>query len=988
MAEELNSRLSGSDIRRFEQTLASFDATLARQEEIAQKILKAEQDIANFRIGALEPYFDAYSKGLDEIIARKASKLNDAFLIMEHQAMESYKKAADSAIEESKRIDQAASADSGSNGGSVGGGGNEPPSSNNAEPSKLSDDQRNAMRTAEAEAAAGIADRLAAFNNQYKTLEEQRNAITKREANAITSIDDLRAARQEARKKQQEEYSEKEIKLQNTLTALTAARMQESKDKAAQLQEVRIANIQEAANAELELQNYLNKANAERSNQEKYSDEAAAAEARKAKAIADKKSSEQIESARILFIQREELKAKRKNNGVLEVEEAARIRRQANDKFKLEQENIEKLSKQREEREAKAAHKAGIRATDQAIASATSFSGYDKYNSVLDRFETLKNIRDDAVDSGMSAGIADLTVAVKALSSLAQQLDTKVDEIAAFKGNIDTRLQGSSNETRSGSYWDQIVKDITKVGAINPFFKQETFANKIKELVNAGIAFDLEQRAFLATISDKIATTFNVADSTLLRLIRLQQEDSTAGRLGMESALNAFLNSMYENTEYLQQVASSVRSSLAEMESLMAGAEATEVEYQVQKWLGSLYSVGMSDAAVTSISNTLGQIAAGQIEGLINGGTGNLLVMAADNAGLSIADILTSGIDAKETNKLMQAVVNYLAEIAESTKDNNVVQQQLANVFGVKASDLRAATNLATQNSIGTIYNSSMTYNNMLGQLYNMAGTLQNRTSLGEMMTNVWNNVQYSLAGGMASNPAAYLLYKVATVLDDTTGGIAIPAISVMGNMVDLHTTVADLMRVGALSGGVLGSLGDLMSGLGNSFSGQSMLTQLGIKKGSGLAVTPRGEGGYAGSVGGGAKTTSGSGYVGNASSSDIKSSTMQEAEDSKKQLMVEAQEEADTNQVSSINTTVLKIYELLDSVTNGSNYLRVKVENYGLTRGTSSSTLGGVNALDNSYSDGSINSGSTASSSLSAGGVNAGGAGGSVTFGGWTTVI
>ena len=114
----------------------------------------------------------------------------------------------------------------------------------------------------------------------------------------------------------------------------------------------------------------------------------------------------------------------------------------------------------------------------------------------------------------------------------------------------------------------------------------------------------------------------------------------------------------------------------------------------------------------------------------------------------------------------------------------------------------------------------------------------------------------------------------------------------------------------------------------------------------------------------------------------------MQEAEDSKKQLMVEAQEEADTNQVSSINTTVLKIYELLDSVTNGSNYLRVKVENYGLTRGTSSSTLGGVNALDNSYSDSSINSGSTAGSSLSGGGVNTGGAGGSVTFGGWTTVI
>ena len=91
------------------------------------------------------------------------------------------------------------------------------------------------------------------------------------------------------------------------------------------------------------------------------------------------------------------------------------------------------------------------------------------------------------------------------------------------------------------------------------------------------------QRAFLQTISDKIANTFNAADGTLLRLIRIQQQDSTAGRLGMESALNAFLNNMYETSEYLNGIAESVRGSLEEAQALMGAAQATELEWQVQK---------------------------------------------------------------------------------------------------------------------------------------------------------------------------------------------------------------------------------------------------------------------------------------------------------------------------------------------------------------------------------------------------------------------
>jgi hypothetical protein len=514
-----------------------------------------------------------------------------------------------------------------------------------------------------------------------------------------------------------------------------------------------------------------------------------------------------------------------------------------------------------------------------------------------------------------------------------------------------------------GSYWNQLNRDMMSVGAVTPFFRQETFAANMKDLVNKGIAFDLKQRAFLMTIQEKIANTFNVADGTLLRLIRIQQEDSTAGRLGMESALNSFLNEMYETSEYLSDVAASVRGSLEEMESLMAGAAATEVEYQVQKWMGSLYSVGMSQSAVTSISNALGQIAAGQIEGLTNGGAGSLLVMAANNAGIPISEILAKGLDADKTNQLLQATVNYLAEIAESSKDNNVVQQQLADVFGVRASDLKAAINLKSskngKNSIDTIFSNNKTYDNMLNQLNNMAGSMFMRTSIGEMMTNIWENGQYSIASSMANNPIAYLLYKVAGLLDETTGGIALPFLNVMGFGVDLETTVADLMRLGAVSTGVLGSLGPMISGLASSFSGRSMLSKMGIKEGSGLAITPRGGGvGGGGGAGSSNASTSGSGFVGNSSSSDIKNSTIQESEDSKKQQMIEAKEEEPANQVDMLNTYVLKIYELLNDVAQGNKSLSVKMAGYGLIGGNSSGSQGGVGGLSNNASSGSSGGG------------------------------
>ena len=151
--------------------------------------------------------------------------------------------------------------------------------------------------------------------------------------------------------------------------------------------------------------------------------------------------------------------------------------------------------------------------------------------------------------------------------------------------------------------------------------------------------------------------------------------------------------------------------------------------------MGSLYSVGMSQNAVQGIVQAFGQLAAGDISSLQSGGAGNLMVMAANAAGISIADILSRGVNAEDTNNLMNAMVGYLQEIAESSADSRVVQQQMAKIYGLSASDLKAAANLAgSMRAIGT---NGLTYKGMYGNLENMMGSMYQRTSMGEMMSNM-----------------------------------------------------------------------------------------------------------------------------------------------------------------------------------------------------------------------------------------------------------
>ena len=118
-----------------------------------------------------------------------------------------------------------------------------------------------------------------------------------------------------------------------------------------------------------------------------------------------------------------------------------------------------------------------------------------------------------------------------------------METYSKYQSAIDTRLQDS------GKTFEEMQNALKRAVGASPYLKTETMLSNLQTLVETGIVTNVEQRAFLNTIKDKVAATFDAANGSLLRIIRLQQNDSTAVRLGMEAYLTSFLNRVVENNE-------------------------------------------------------------------------------------------------------------------------------------------------------------------------------------------------------------------------------------------------------------------------------------------------------------------------------------------------------------------------------------------------------------------------------------------------------
>ncbi len=537
---------------------------------------------------------------------------------------------------------------------------------------------------------------------------------------------------------------------------------------------------------------------------------------------------------------------------------------------------------------------------------------YDTAETNEDRLAALKKLNNaKAAEQAVKLANKAISAAVKGGDNI---VEAGLSVFSNYMSGIEARMQGT------GSSFRGMLSNITGNLTASPYVKQVNVIENLSKLVDQGIAYNVEQRAFLETISDKIATTFDATNGTLLRLIRVQQADTTAARLGLEADLTRYLNKNYKDTSYLSEQFDTVSEALYEATAIAGRNQGVEIEGVVQKWLGSLYSVGASSNLVQSLAQGIGYLGSGDISALSsNESLQNLLVMAASRGGLDYASMLTQGASAQQVNALLSNVVKYIQEIGST--QNLAVRSQYAQMFGMTISDMTALLNLSSADLVD-ISNNMLSYSDTISEVNNQLRQVGGRTHFSEMIDNVLSNTALTLGMGVANNIVSYGIYRAGELLDLITGEAKLPTVSVLGSGVDLDMTYGQAMKLGVLGISSVGTLVQALSSLGNA--GGLSLAGWGasdfLSRG-GLSTTSAGI-----STG-----LSSSAFIGNTSGTSIASQSLTGAQQQAETITGQApttneRTEKLQENISSILDQTKALVTLLNSITTGTSTVNVNV--------------------------------------------------------------
>lgn len=445
--------------------------------------------------------------------------------------------------------------------------------------------------------------------------------------------------------------------------------------------------------------------------------------------------------------------------------------------------------------------------------------------------EMLKQVKEDAMFAKTAEGkkqrrdeqlAKTMKTVGKAIKDAANQINSAIEAYSKAQIFVNARLQGST----VGSF-SKVTKELSEV-AFSPLIKTEDLYENVKSLVQSGVAQNVSQRAFFQTVKSGIAETFDATESYMKRIIRIQQNDSTAARLGMEAYLTRWLNAYVENTEYLTTTFDSVANSLLEASAVIgAGGKAgasLEFEAVVQNWLGAMTGVGFSESSAQAIADALGQLGSGNLD-VLNSDIGTLLTLAAASTGQNIGEMLVEGLDATKTNELLESAVLYLQTIANGNS-NNVTKAEMAKIFGVSMSDLVSIASIDTTKI--TASTKEFTYEAMYKELGDQLKALPGRMGISNILGNALNNFTYQTGMSIAGNAVTRALWDITDLIQSVTDGINIPAISVMGNMLDLETTVENLVKLDIVGVSALANTGKIIKGAASVLNGSNLLKYIG----------------------------------------------------------------------------------------------------------------------------------------------------------------
>ena len=382
--------------------------------------------------------------------------------------------------------------------------------------------------------------------------------------------------------------------------------------------------------------------------------------------------------------------------------------------------------------------------------------------------------------------------------------------------------------------WQDIVTQANDAG--NVTYKNTKLLENYVSLIQRGIQdnneIQLNEYAKIVTLKDELGATFELYSEKLLNLIYIQNQNTTETRIGLERALNGYLTQLTENTRYLSDMYKSVTDALYEMETQMTGAASTELEFVVQKWMGTLYDSGFSSASINSIVSAINSLGTGDTSN-ISSASATLLEKAAASAGLNYGSMLVNGVDSTTIDLLLTSVLMELSDA--NSGSNNVVRRKLAELYGVNLSDLTVAGQLVSEGTFDLLRNSeNLTYTQM-HDMYNVAmDALTENQTIYEILDNFTENFTSSVGATVASNPINYMNYKLGTT--GPLRGTLVGSLLTIGAMGEgLNQAAVQVQASGALEDaisnkvdenlgeavgeivgllGTLGSLGSTINGL------------------------------------------------------------------------------------------------------------------------------------------------------------------------------
>lgn len=421
-------------------------------------------------------------------------------------------------------------------------------------------------------------------------------------------------------------------------------------------------------------------------------------------------------------------------------------------------------------------------------------------------------------------------------SSLSGQLDSTINSYINNYQSMISSLVGANKD------WESITDNLNNALSANSLVRQENVYKNLTELIKAGISENVEQRAFLETISDDLNLLLDTQTGSLARLIRLQDASIAENRVAIEYSLREFLNQNYQTSEYIKDSYLKVADSISELQAINTTSIASSIESALQTWLGSYYSVGVSDSTISNLASAINSLGTGDLSN-INSNISKLVMMGAATSGKSYGNLLTNGITAEDVSAIMSGITDY----AKSIEGNNVVKSQWASLFGLSISDLEALKNL-------NITDNTQTVSSDINKLFDAYASFV-PTTVG--LKNTFENLMFTTATNIASNDALYGSYFVTDILEKSGIGSALSSLGSSiasmglkktGGALQVAGTAINYSKLIPYLGGLLSTvIGDnALGNLGDRNSVSSAYANLGgtlvagASAGSSVTMTPK----------------------------------------------------------------------------------------------------------------------------------------------------